>query len=65
MTKVFQLIDDDIQTFVRQREDIIKARVRRELIEAMLEEGIELLKIKKITGLSMKSIEILQQLASE
>ncbi len=65
MTKVFQLIDDDIQAFVRQREDIIKARVRRELIEAMLEEGIELLKIKKITGLSMKNIEILQQLSSE
>ncbi len=62
MTKVFQLLDDELQEAVDQEEGSIRRKMNIELTEAMLKEGIELSKIKRITGLSMKTIKIIAEL---
>ena len=57
MTKVFQIFEEEKQEAV----DKAEKEKDRKYAKVLLEEGMELLKIKKITGLSMEEIEQIQQ----
>ncbi len=65
MADIEQVLREAIQERVNDAINQIRKKVKMEYAEAMLEEGIELSKIEKVTGLPMEEIEEIQKAVKE